>query len=115
MEKKYQTLKDFYPYYLTEHADPTCRLFHYIGTTLVIGIALAMIFTGKLWLFLFLPLAGYSFAWMGHFIFEKNKPATFQYPGFSLASDFIMYYHFLTGQVDQKLEEAKKTIATPGA
>ena len=114
MEKKYQTLKDFYPYYLTEHADPTCRLFHYIGTTLVIGIAVAMIVTGKLWFFFLLPLAGYSFAWMGHFIFEKNKPATFQYPSYSLASDFIMYYHFLTGQVDQKVEEAKKTIAAQG-
>jgi hypothetical protein len=110
MEKKYQTLKDFYPYYLTEHADPTCRLFHYVGTTLVIAVAVWMIISQNWLLFFLIPLAGYSFAWVGHFVFEKNKPATFQYPGFSLASDFIMYYHFLTGQVDKKLEEAKKTI-----
>ncbi len=114
MEKKYQSLAEFYPYYLTEHADPTCRLFHYIGTTLVIGIAVMMIVSGNWMLFFALPLAGYSFAWMGHFIFEKNKPATFQYPGYSLASDFIMYYHFLTGQVDQKVEDAKKTIGAQG-
>jgi hypothetical protein len=110
MEKKYQTLKDFYPYYLTEHADPTCRLFHYIGTTLILAIAVWTLISQNWLLLLLIPVVGYGFAWVGHFVFEKNKPATFQYPGFSLASDFIMYYHFLTGQVDKKLEEAKKTI-----
>ncbi len=110
MEKKYQTLKDFYPYYLTEHSDPTCRLFHYVGTTLILAIAVWMVIDFDWWKLLLIPVVGYGFAWIGHFVFEKNKPATFQYPGFSFASDFIMYYHFLTGQVDQKLAEAKKTV-----
>ena len=110
MEKKYQTLKDFYPYYLTEHSDPTCRLFHYVGTTLILAIAVWAIVDFYWWKILLIPVVGYGFAWVGHFVFEKNRPATFQYPGYSFASDFIMYYHFLTGQVDQKLAEAKKTV-----
>lgn len=114
MERKYHTLKDFYPYYLTEHSNPTCRMFHYIGTTGLFFILAAALLTQKWWIFFFLPVFGYGFAWLGHFVFEKNKPATFQYPLYSLASDFIMYFHFLTGQVDSKVEEAKKTIAAQG-
>ena len=110
MERKYHTLKDFYPYYLTEHSDPTCRLFHYIGTTLLFVIVIASIVTGIANILFLLPIVGYGFAWMGHFIFEKNKPATFQYPFYSLASDFIMFFHFLTGKVDAKLVEAKKIV-----
>ena len=111
MEKQYKTLDEFYPYYLTEHSDPTCRLFHYVGTTLIIGITVVALVSYDWWLLLLVPVVGYGFAWIGHFVFEKNKPATFQYPGYSLASDFIMYFHFLTGQVDQKLADAKKAIA----
>ncbi|MBK8352242.1 MAG: DUF962 domain-containing protein [Saprospirales bacterium] len=110
MERKYHTLKDFYPYYLTEHSDPTCRLFHYIGTTLLFVIVIASIVTGIAKILFLLPIVGYGFAWMGHFIFEKNKPATFQYPFYSLASDFIMFFHFLTGKVDAKLADAKKIV-----
>jgi hypothetical protein len=110
MERKYHTLKDFYPYYLTEHSDPTCRLFHYIGTTLLLGIIIVSIVLLKPLLLLLIPVVGYGFAWIGHFVFEKNRPATFQYPFYSLASDFIMYFHFLTGKVDDKLAEAKKTV-----
>ena len=108
MERKYHTLKDFYPYYLTEHSDPTCRLFHYIGTTLLLGIIIVSIVLLKPLLLLLIPVVGYGFAWIGHFVFEKNRPATFQYPFYSLASDFIMYFHFLTVKVDDKLAEAKK-------
>lgn len=110
MERKYHTLKDFYPYYLTEHSDPTCRLFHYVGTTLLLVIiAISIVLSAPKMLFL-IPVVGYGFAWIGHFVFEKNKPATFQYPFYSLASDFIMYFHFLTGQIDTKLAEAKKIV-----
>lgn len=110
MERKYNSLKDFYPYYLTEHSDPTCRMFHYVGTSLVIAVLIWFILDMAWWKFLLIPVAGYSFAWVGHFVFEKNKPATFQYPLYSLASDFIMYFHFLSGQVDQKLADARKTV-----
>ena len=110
MERKYKTFKDFYPYYLTEHSDPTCRAMHYLGTNgLFAVIAAAILLYNAKWLFL-LPVIGYGFAWVGHFVFEKNKPATFQYPLYSLGSDFVMYFHFLTGQIDRKLEEAHKTV-----
>lgn len=112
MERKYHTLKDFYLYYLTEHSDPTCRLFHYVGTTLIIGIFVWFIVDPMWWKFLLIPVVGYGFAWIGHFVFEKNKPATFQYPFYSFASDFIMYFHFLTGQIDKKLAEAKRVVGT---
>ncbi len=111
MERKYTTLKDFYPYYLTEHANPVCRTLHYIGTTLLFGVVAAAVYFHNGAILFFLPVVGYTFAWVGHFFFERNKPATFQYPLWSLASDFIMYFHFLTGQVGRKLEEAKKTVS----
>ena len=111
MEKRYQTLKEFYPYYLTEHSDATCRVLHYIGTSLVIGMLIFAIVSPAWWKFALLPILGYGFAWFGHFKFEKNKPATFQYPFYSLTSDFIMLFHFLSGQIDVKLIEAKQIIA----
>lgn len=109
-ERKYKTLKEFYPYYLTEHQNPVCRGLHFFGTFWVIVIALAAPFMGKMGYYGFIPLVGYGFAWFGHAFFEKNKPATFQYPLFSLASDFIMFWHIATGQIGQKLKWARETI-----
>lgn len=110
MERKYKTFWSFYPYYLTEHSNATCRTLHYIGTSLLFVVIVAAIYLNKPFLYIALPIVGYGFAWLGHFVFEKNKPATFQYPLYSLGSDFVMLYHFLTGQIDKKLEEAHKTI-----
>jgi hypothetical protein len=98
MEKKYQSLKEFYPYYLSEHQHPTSRLLHFIGTGLVLvvlGLALAL--ENYSWL-AGIPVLGYGFAWVGHFFFEKNKPATFTYPFYSLASDFILFFDLLRGK-----------------
>jgi hypothetical protein len=100
-EKKYKSFAEFYPFYLSEHADPTCRVLHFIGTTLVFVILFWAIFTQTWWGLALIPLVGYGFAWVGHFFFEKNKPATFQYPGYSLASDFKLYFDILMGK--QKL------------
>ncbi len=111
MPKKYTTLKEFYPYYLTEHQDKTSRTLHFIGTAGLITLLIYGLFVGPLWLIALVPVCGYGFAWVGHFFFEKNKPATFIYPGMSLISDFIMFWHILTGQIGKKLEEAKRTIA----
>lgn len=108
MERTFDSLNEFYLYYLTEHLDRTCRTFHFIGTSLVIGLAVAALVTGMLWLLLLLPVAGYGFAWIGHFGFEKNKPAAFKHPLYSLASDFIMYWHTITGQLPAKITEAKR-------
>jgi hypothetical protein len=98
MEKRYKTLREFYPYYLAEHQNPTCRIMHFIGTGLLFVIlGASLISENYLWL-ISIPVVGYGFAWVGHFFFEKNKPATFQYPLFSLASDFILFFGILVGR-----------------
>lgn len=111
MEKKYKTFWSFYPYYLTEHSDPICRATHYIGTSLLIVVIICSIVFKDARILFLLPVVGYGFAWLGHFVFEKNRPATFQYPFYSLASDFVMYFHFLTGQITKRVEDAKKTVS----
>ena len=109
-EKKYKTFWEFYPYYLTEHSLPINRTLHFIGTGLVIGLLIAGIVTGRGLLFILIPIAGYGFAWFGHFFLERNKPATFTYPLYSLGSDFVMFWDILTGQIGKKVEEAKRNI-----
>lgn len=98
MEKRFQTLQEFYPYYLKEHLNPTCRILHFIGTGLLFIILFASIWLSNYWLLILIPFVGYGFAWVGHYFFEKNKPATFQYPFFSLASDFLMFFDLLKGK-----------------
>lgn len=98
MEKRYTSLKEFYPFYLSEHSDTTCRVLHFIGTGLVFVVLFYAILSQQ-WMYLAaIPFIGYGFAWVGHFFFEKNKPATFQYPGYSLASDFILFFDLLKGK-----------------
>ena len=104
--RTYTTFADFFPFYLREHAKSSTRALHYFGTTLVIAVALYAILTGK-WLFLLLmPVAGYFFAWVAHFFVEKNRPATFTYPLWSLAADFKMYFLWLTGRLPRHLAAA---------
>jgi hypothetical protein len=109
-DKVYTSFWDFYPYYLTEHARPVNRTFHFIGTTLLLICLVLGIVLGKPLLFIAIPLFGYGFAWVGHFVFEKNRPATFKYPFYSLGSDFVMYYHTITGQIGRKVEEAHRIV-----
>ncbi|MCJ0743508.1 DUF962 domain-containing protein [Pedobacter montanisoli] len=97
-DKKYKSLKEFYPFYLSEHQNFTSRILHFIGTGLVILALLAgLLFHDAIFL-VAIPFLGYGFAWVGHFFFEKNKPATFQYPLYSLASDFILFWDLLNGK-----------------
>ena len=94
MNDKIKTFKDFYPFYLLEHMHPICRLLHFIGTFGVIALILiSIVFSNKVWMYA--PLYGYFFAWIGHFVFEKNRPATFKYPIYSMIGDFLMFYHLL--------------------
>lgn len=97
--KKYQTYSDFYPYYLSEHRNPTCRALHFVGSTIVLLLLVAMLVTQTWWLGALIPLAGYGFAWVGHFFFEHNRPATFTYPAYSFAGDWVMYGQLLTGKI----------------
>jgi hypothetical protein len=95
----FESLKEFYPYYLTEHRNSTSKLLHFIGTGLIIIILILGLLTSNYQYLWFVPLVGYGFAWVGHFFFEKNKPATFKHPFYSLASDFIMFFDILRGKV----------------
>lgn len=96
---EYASIAEFYPFYLSQHQSRSNRRLHFVGTTLVIAFALAAVMTGNYLLLFALPIAGYGFAWLGHFVFEKNKPATFQYPFYSLACDFVMYRDMWLGRI----------------
>jgi hypothetical protein len=99
MENKFSTFQEFYPFYLKQHSNKTCRLLHVIGTTIVFALFITAIYHRFYLLFAFIPIAGYGFAWVGHYFFEKNKPATFQYPLWSLKADFKMYFDILSGKL----------------
>ncbi|MCT4643225.1 MAG: DUF962 domain-containing protein [Bacteriovoracaceae bacterium] len=96
MNKQFQSFDEFYPFYLKEHSDKTNRLLHFIGTTLVIMIVIGAFLTNNFYSLLYCPFVGYGFAWIGHFRFEKNKPATFKYPLYSFRADFLMWWQLLT-------------------
>ena len=101
--QRFNSFAEFYPYYLAEHRHPLCRALHYIGSMLVIALLIFALSSQQWQLLWFLPLIGYGFAWLGHLLFEHNKPATFQYPFYSLAADWVMLKDFLTGQLKHKL------------
>ena len=95
----FASFRQFYPYYLGEHDNVQCRRLHFAGSTLVLLILLGSILSGALvWLWL-LPVVGYGFAWVGHFFFEKNRPATFRHPLYSLMGDWVMFWDVLRGRV----------------
>ena len=98
-EDRIQTYEEFYKFYLSEHSNKTCRLLHVVGTTIVFALTITAFYHQQFYLLWFVPVAGYGFAWVGHFFFEKNKPATFKYPLWSLRSDFKMYFDILSGKI----------------
>lgn len=97
-QKRFNSLQEFYPFYLTEHSNATSRVLHFIGTGLVLALAAAALLFHNVKLLIAVPFVGYGFAWVGHFFFEKNKPATFKHPIYSLASDFILFFDLLSGK-----------------
>jgi hypothetical protein len=98
-QHSYRTFREFYPFYLSEHANRTSRRLHFAGTSIavVLLIAAALLRTG--WLILAALVQGYALAWVGHFFFEHNKPATFKFPRFSLMGDWRMWWEILTGKI----------------
>ena len=106
MKPRLASYEEFWPFYVSQHRDPTCRRLHFVGTTLVLASFVAGVLVSPLF-FLAAPLAGYGFAWVGHFAFEKNRPATFTYPLWSLRGDFRMYRLMWLGRMEPEVERAR--------
>lgn len=100
MPQRFNSFREFYPYYLSEHRNRVCRRLHVVGSGLIVllvGAVLARLLSP--WWLLAVPVLGYGFAWVGHFVFEKNRPATFTYPLWSLMGDWVMFKDVLTGRI----------------
>lgn len=95
----YSSFREFYPFYLGEHRDRTCRRLHFAGTSGALGCIVAAIVHHNPWWLLGALLCGYAFAWIGHFFFEKNRPATFKHPFYSFIGDWVMYKDILIGKI----------------
>ena len=96
---RYASFGEFYPFYLSEHSNRTCRRLHFVGTSLGLVLLLHAVSTLNFWWLLAGLLVGYAFAWVGHFVFEKNRPATFKYPLYSFFGDWVMWKDILTGKI----------------
>jgi len=95
----FRSFAGFYPFYLREHRHPVSRVLHFLGTWGCVLCLAALAVTGDLsWLAASI-LSGYAFAWVGHFLFEHNRPATFRYPFYSLAGDFRMWWELNLGKL----------------
>lgn len=106
MERRFATYDEFWPHYLREHARPATRAVHFLGTLIALGLLLWGALVGPLWLLIAVPVAGYAFAWGSHMLVERNRPATFTYPFWSLLSDFRMAWLMATGRLSAELRRA---------
>jgi hypothetical protein len=107
MVPRLASYEEFWPYYLSEHMEPLTRRLHVVGTTLVLAALAAGVLVDWLWL-LAMPVFGYGFAWTGHYFVERNRPATFTYPLWSLRADFRMFRLTLMGRLEPELERARQ-------
>jgi hypothetical protein len=95
----YRTFKEFYPFYLSEHANRLSRRLHFAGTSIALALLIAAVAVPAGWLAALAPVLGYALAWAGHFFFERNRPATFRYPWLSFLGDWRMWWDILTGRI----------------
>lgn len=99
IDERFATFKEFWPYYLSEHRLPSNRLLHYLGTIASLSLLIFALVSQNWWLVIVCFLLGYGPAWIGHFIIEKNRPATFTYPLWSFIADYKMCFYALTGKL----------------
>ena len=97
--QRFTTFREFYPFYLSEHRDRNCRRMHFAGSSFALVFVVTAILTRDAWWLLAALLCGYGFAWVGHFVFEKNRPASFKQPFYSFVGDWVMYANVWTGKV----------------
>jgi len=95
----FSPFEEIYPYYLAEHGDRTSRRLHFLGTTLALLVLVYAVATRRWAALILVPVLGYGFAWVGHYRFEKNRPATFKHPLYSLMGDFRLWFDMLRGRV----------------
>lgn len=98
-QEHFKTFSDFYPFYLSEHANRVSRRLHFVGTNLGLIYLVIALTTHNWWLLAAAVVQGYAFAWVGHFFFEHNKPATFKYPIFSFMGDWRLWWEIITGKI----------------
>jgi hypothetical protein len=98
-ERRFDTFRDFYPFYLGEHVNRTCRRLHFAGTSLAAALLMAALVTQWWWFAAIAIIQGYAFAWIGHYFFEHNRPATFKHPLFSLMGDWRLWWDILSGSI----------------
>ena len=98
MPERIKTFKEFYPYYLNQHSKKFTRIFHFTGTLLVLGVIIYVLQSGKERFLWYIPIFGLGISALSHYIFEKNKPTSFQYPVFTLMGDFKMLFELLIGK-----------------
>jgi hypothetical protein len=106
VSERFSTYREFWPHYLREHARPETRALHFLGTGISTAALIALASTGESWLLPIALAAGYGPAWIGHFLVEKNRPATFTHPFWSLVSDYRMAFAWLTGRLAAELSKA---------
>ena len=97
--QSFSSFKQFYPFYLGEHANRTTRRLHFLGSALALVCLVALLATGDPWWLAGAAIAGYGFAWFAHLVFEKNRPATFRHPLYSFMGDWVMFWQILTGKI----------------
>ncbi len=103
-----RSFEEFWPFYVREHSHPANRALHFVGTTLAMGSLAAGLLTRRPGFFLAAPLLGYGCAWVGHFVVEGNRPATFTYPAWSLRGDMVMWWKTVTGTMAAEVERAMR-------
>ncbi len=120
-EKRFQTFEEFWPYYVKEHAKKSTRILHFVGTTAAMSCVAGAIVFRKPLLLLAAPILGYGPAWFSHFVIEKNRPATFTYPAWSLRADLVMWRKMVMGEMDAEVarvlaaEEPARAAESVGA
>lgn len=97
--RRFSSFREFYPFYLSEHAHPISRRLHFAGSCGVLLLVVCAVITRDARWLIAAPLVGYAFAWVGHFAFEKNRPATFRHPLYSLLGDWVMFKDILVGRM----------------
>ena len=107
-DKEIETFEQFWDFYVGEHKEKATRILHFIGTSAALGCVATGLLTKRRWLIPVALVAGYGPAWFSHFFIEKNKPATFKYPLWSLQADFVMWWKMVQGKMDAEVERVAR-------